>query len=209
MFYTNEHYIRLKHVQLHERIYQIFSDHRLNDSNSSLKNICSYVFTTSNKPTIYRVCLLLGGNNKKQPQRKTRHQTLAPWSMKTSFLWHRPKFHWGGVLFAKKKEKKESPRHEKPTFFVQEFGWVGFYQPPKWPTKIAGPEPWVLQAIWGCVFASGPGPEIGRLPSWKTEISPENWWLEDVNSEIKVVPFQFFGGYKYITCIRPFIPKVW
>lgn len=73
----------------------------------------------------------------------------------------------GGVLFAKKKEKKKGPRHEKPTFFVQEFGWVGFYQPPKWPTKIARPEPWVLQAIWGCVFASGPGPEIGRLPPWK------------------------------------------
>ena len=61
MIYTNEHYIRLKHVQLYERIYQIFLDHPLNDSNSSLKSTCCCVFTTSNKPTTV-FWLLLGGN---------------------------------------------------------------------------------------------------------------------------------------------------
>ena len=168
MIYTNEHYIRLKHVQLYERIYQIFLDHPLNDSNSSSKSTCCCVFTTSNKPTTV-FWLLLGGNLYKK------NKTSNPSSLvNQDFIFVAPsQISLGGCSFCppKKRQEKKSKTWKTNLFCTRV--WVLpkkgrlFYQPPKWPTKIARPEPWVLQAIWGCVFASGPGPEIRRCPPWK------------------------------------------
>ena len=78
----------------------------------------------------------------------------------------------GGVLFAKKKEKKKSSRHEKPTFFVQEFGYclkkVGFFinhqnDPQKLHVQSLG-----CCKQFGDVFSPrAPAPRSEGYPPWK------------------------------------------
>ena len=165
MIYTNEHYIRLKHVQLYERIYQIFFDHPLNDSNSSLKSTCCCVFTTSNKPTTV-FWLLLGGNL----QKKTRHQTLAPWSIKTSFLWHRPKFRWGSSFCQKKRKEKKSKTWKTNLFCTRV--WVlpkkgRLLSTTKMTHKNCTSRALGAASNLGICFRLGPRPRDRKVPPWK------------------------------------------